>query len=570
MANKKNRKQQKTKKKAQKQTKDQPKVRLSFLGGLGEVGKNMMTLEHDNQMIVVDAGLMFPTEETPGIDLILPNFSHILKNKKRLKAVILTHGHEDHIGSLPYLLKEIRVPVYGSKLTLGLLKPKLEEQNVKAEMREVTENSQIKIGDFKFEFIPQIHSVPDGMALAIHTPCGIIFHSGDFKFDQTPLANQRVRYDRLTDYAKKGVLLMLSDSTNAETPGFTKPEKIVAEKLHDFFLKSKGRVIVASFASHIHRIQQIIDAAKDTGRVVAVSGRSMRQSIEVATKTGHLKIPKKTFIDIHKIKNYHKDEICVLCTGSQGEPLSALSLIASREHKHIKVKKGDTVIIAASPVPGNERSVGMIINALFKNGANVIYEKIDEVHVSGHASQEELKLMLNMIKPKYFVPIHGEYRHLKYHEKLAISTGIKPNQVFLLENGDSLSISKSGVRKTKKIDAGVVFVDGLGIGDIKDFVLRDRQHLSQDGIVIVVIAINSNQRKIVGGPDIISKGVTYNQKELHATAQEKVYKKVKKIAREEEIIDSKFIKNRIKGTLSNFIYQKTKRKPMVIPIVVEV
>jgi ribonuclease J len=556
-----------------KQTLKRPRdgcIRLVPLGGLGEIGKNMMVIESHDDLVLIDSGLMFPQEEMPGIDLVLPDYSYVLRNADRLRGIVLTHGHEDHIGSLPYLLREVKAPVYGSKLTLGLLKPKLEEMRIAADLREINERSRVRLGPFTFEFIPQIHSIPDGMALAIETPHGTIVHTGDFKFDQTPLAGQRVRYDRLTALGKKGVLLLLSDSTNASEPGFTPPERVVAESLRELFKRAPGAVIVASFASHIHRIQQIIDVARETGRYVAVSGRSMRQSIRVASETGHLSVEDGIVVDIHTLKDIPRKKICVLSTGSQGEPLSALSLIASREHRHVSVKEGDTVIIAASPIPGNERNVSSIIDRLMKQGAYVYYQKDHRVHVSGHASQEELRLMLNLIRPQYFVPIHGEYRHLRSHAELAYEVGIPHRNVFILENGDTIEITASGVRRGPSIEAGTIYVDGLGIGDIKDVVLRDRQHLSQDGIVIVVIAVNELDGDIVQGPDIISRGVTYNDEELHAEAHERVRNRVLKLTQQDETTDIAVLKNEIKNVLSNFIYEKTRRRPMIIPVVIEV
>lgn len=545
-------------------------LRIIPLGGLGEVGKNMMVMETSDEMILIDAGLMFPLEEMPGVDLVLPDYTYVVENRKKLKGIVLTHGHEDHVGALPYLLREVNAPVYGSRLTLGLVKEKLEELNVKAHLRLINERSKIKLGAFKIEFIPQIHSIPDGMALVIRTPWGIIFHSGDFKFDHTPVSGQRVYYERFSEIAKEGVLILFSDSTNSEIAGFTPSERVVAARLREIFARAEGKLIIASFASHIHRIQQIIDAARSVNRYVAISGRSMRQSIKVSLETGHLNIPDDTFIDIYEVKNLPRNKVCILCTGSQGEPLSALSLIASREHKHIKVEKGDTVIISAHPIPGNERSVSLIIDRLLRNGARVVYERDDNVHVSGHASQEELKLMINLIRPEYFVPIHGEYHHLKKHAELAEEAGIPKSNILVLENGDILITDGVTVKKEGRVNAGVIYVDGIGIGDIKDVVLRDRRHLAQDGILIVVMVINQLTGEIVQGPDIISRGVTYKEKELHAEGRMRIIKKIEKLTQEEEITDWNVIKNDIKNVLSSFIYEKTRRRPMILPIVLEV
>lgn len=544
-------------------------IEFIFLGGLGEIGKNMMVVETEEQLFIVDAGLMFPTDETPGVDLILPDLSYVFKKKDKITAIFLTHGHEDHIGAIPYLLREVKAPIYGSKLTLGLLKAKLEEHNIKADLREINERSKVRFGSLKFEFIPQIHSIPDGFAIAIHTPYGIILHTGDFKFDTSPLAGQRVHYERFTELTKKGVRVLLSDSTNADEPGITPPERIVAEKLKEIFSKAKGKVIVASFASHIHRIQNIFDAAKNTGRLVAVSGRSMRQSIQVALETGYLKFDDRQLIDINQVSSYPSHQVCILCTGSQGEPLSALSLIASKEHRHIRVEEGDTVIIAASPIPGNERRVSNIINSLLKAGADVIYSKDYSVHVSGHASQEELKLMINMVKPEYFVPVHGEFRHLISHAKLAEEAGVKKENIFLLENGHSFFITEEGVKPGKKVEAGVMYVDGLRIGDIEQAILRDRENLSKGGIVFAVVAIDEFTREIVYGPDIITRGLALNN-ELIDDARERLYKKVKQIITEEDIVDLALLRKRINDSVSGFIYEKTRKRPMVIPFVFEV
>jgi ribonuclease J len=544
-------------------------IDLIFFGGLGEIGKNMLVLETDRELFVIDAGLMFPTDETPGIDLILPDFAYIQKKKDKLRAVILTHGHEDHIGALPYILREVKAPIYGSKLTIGLLQAKLEEHRLSADLRIIDENSRLRFGNLKFEFIPQIHSIPDGFAVAIHTPFGIILHTGDFKFDTSPIAGQRVYYERFAELAKKGVKVLLSDSTNAEEPGITPPERLVAEQLKDIFTGSKGKIIIASFASHIHRIQNIFDAARASGRLIAISGRSMRQSIDVATKTGHLKVDEKQLIDINKVNDYPPHQVCILCTGSQGEPLSALSLIASREHRHISVQEGDTVIIAASPIPGNERSVSSVINSLMKQGADVITSKDKRVHVSGHASQEELKLMINMVKPEYFIPVHGEFKHLVKHARLACETGISRDNVFLLENGESVRITRKGVEKGRKVDSGVMYVDGLRIGDIEKAVLRDRENLSKGGIIFVVVAIEESTKRIAYGPDIISRGISLSD-ELINTARERAERKIRQILKDEEIADLSLLKQRINDSVSGLIYEKMRKRPMVIPFIFEV
>lgn len=542
---------------------------LIFLGGLGEIGKNMILLETEDQLFVIDAGLMFPTDEIPGVDLILPDFSYLVQKKDKLKAIFLTHGHEDHIGAIPYLLRKVNAPVYGSKLTLGLLKVKLEEHGLKADMREINEKSKVQFGDLKFEFIPQIHSIPDGFAIAVHTPMGIILHSGDFKFDTSPLPGQKVYYERFTELAKKGVKILLSDSTNADQPGITPPEKNVSEKLREIFSSARGKVIVASFASHIHRIQNIFDAAKNTGRLVAVSGRSMRQSIQVALKTGHLKIDEKQLIDLWQVNDYPSHQVCILCTGSQGEPLSALSLIASRNHSHIKVEPGDTVVIAASPIPGNERRVSNIVNSILKQGAEVYYSRKHGVHVSGHASQEELKLMINMVKPEYFVPIHGEFKHLISHARIAEEAGVSKEKIFLLENGQVIRLTGKGIQIGPRVPAGVIFVDGLMIGDIEKAILIDRENLAKSGIIFVVVAIDEYTKEVVYGPDIITRGLPLRDEILEA-ARERLNRKIRQSLDEEEIIDLSLLRKKISDSLLGLIYEKTKKKPVVMPFVFEV
>jgi len=542
---------------------------LVFLGGLGEIGKNMLLLETEDQLFIIDAGLMFPTDETPGVDLILPDFSYVLEKKDKLKAIFLTHGHEDHIGAIPYLLRKVSAPIYGSKLTLGLLKAKLEEHGLKADLREVNEKSKVQFGDLRFEFIPQIHSIPNGFAIAVHTPLGIILHSGDFKFDTSPLPGQKVYYERFTELTKKGVKILLSDSTNADEPGITPPEKNVSEKLKEIFSSARGKVIVASFASHIHRIQNIFDAAKSTGRMLAVSGRSMRQSIQVALKTGHLKIDEKQLIELQRVNDYPPHQICILCTGSQGEPLSALSLIASRNHSHINIEPGDTVVIAASPIPGNERRVSNVVNSLLKQGAEVYYSRKHGVHVSGHASQEELKLMINMVKPEYFVPIHGEFKHLISHARIAEEAGVSRDKIFLLENGQVIRLTSKGLQLGPRVSAGVTFVDGLMIGDIEKAILIDRENLAKSGIIFVVIAIDEYTKEVVYGPDIIIRGLPLSEEILKA-ARDRLDRKVRQSLDDEEIVDLSLLRKKVSDSLLGLIYEKTKKKPVVIPFVFEV
>ncbi len=549
------------------------KIRIIPLGGLGEIGKNILVLEYQDKILVIDAGLMFPEEEMLGIDLVLPDYSYLKENARKILGLILTHGHEDHVGALPYLLKEINVPVFGTRLTLGLVKVKLMEFGLtNVTLKEVKPGEKLlSLGPFKIDFLRVNHSIPDGVGLAIQTPLGTIIHSGDFKFDQTPINGQKTDYGKFAQYGNKGVLLLLSDSTNSEVPGVTLPEKVVGETLTEIITSAKGRVIVVSFASHLHRIQQVFDVASKSSRKVAISGRSMRENIAIASELGFLKFSKDILVDIYKIDQFNEEKLVILCTGSQGEPLSALSRMATGEHRQIEIKSGDTVIIAATPIPGNEKSVSRIIDRLFRCGADVFYESVSGVHVSGHGGQEELKLMLNLTKPKYFIPIHGEYRHLKHHADLALQVGLPQENIFILENGDVFELSQSGAIKKKPIRAGIVYVDGLSVGDVGEVVLRDRQQLSQDGILIVVVGIDTKSGEILSGPDLISRGFVYTRqsKDLLAEAKEKVIARIEKSAKE-KALEWPVLKSEIRDILTHFFYQKTKRHPMILPIVVEI
>lgn len=551
----------------------QEKLRLIPLGGMGEIGKNMFVLEYGADMLVIDAGLMFPEEDMPGVDLVLPDYSYLKYKADRIRGIIITHGHEDHTGALPYLLREIQAPIYATRLTLGLIKGKLEEFDLtNVSLNQIDPRKDLVLGPFKLQFMRVNHSIPDGIGLAIFTPAGIIVHSGDFKFDPTPIDGRPTDFFKFASLGEQKVLLLMSDSTNAEVPGHTMPEKTVGETLLNIFKRAQKRVVVVSFASHIHRIQQIIDVASVVGRKVAVSGRNMKINISIASELGYLKIPQEMLIDLIDVGNYPPSKIVVLCTGSQGEPLSALVRMASHEHKQIQILPGDTVIISATPIPGNEVYVSRTINQLFRCGADVYYEEICGVHVSGHASQEELKLMLNMVKPKYFIPIHGEFRHLKHHADIAEETGIPRENIFLLDNGDVLEITDSTVRRAKKVQAGVIYVDGLGVGDIGDVVLRDRQQLAQDGILIVVLTISKHSKKLVSEPDLISRGFVYfkHAKQLIEDGKRLVVQKVEQSAREEEYFDWTAIKSEVRDILSRFFYQKTRRRPMILPIILEV
>jgi len=548
------------------------KLKIIPLGGLGEVGKNMMIMEYGADMLLIDAGLMFPEEEMLGIDLVLPDFTYVCKNKEKLRAIVITHGHEDHTGALPYLLKEVSAPVYGTKLTLGLIKAKLSEHHLrKVKLKEVKPGQELKVGEFRIKFVRVSHSVPDGVGLIIHTPLGVIVHSGDFKFDQTPVDGCVTDLREFVFVGEEKVLALLSDSTNAETEGFTLPEKTVGDKLDEIFKSAKGRIIVASFASHIHRIQQVVDVTHKNNRKMAIVGRSMVENANIAVDLGYLHIPEGLLINPRDIEDMPRHQVVILSTGSQGEPLSALSKMASRDHKWIQIEPGDTVIISASPVPGNETAVYRTINRLFKRGANVFYESISGVHVSGHAAQEELKLMINLVRPRYFIPIHGEYRHLEHHARIAEELGIPRENIFVLENGDVVEFDKKGARAKGRVTAGVVFVDGLGVGDIGDVVLRDRHQLSQDGIFIVVVTVDQHTGEIVAGPDIISRGFVYMKEagELIDEARERVRVSFEESAKV-EVTDWTVLRNHVRDVMSKFLYEKTRRRPMIMPIIMEV
>jgi ribonuclease J len=547
------------------------KLRIIPLGGLGEIGKNMMVIEYGPEMVVIDAGQMFPDEQMFGIDMVLADFTYVVKNAHKLKAIIITHGHEDHTGGLPYLLKQVRAPIYGTKLTLGLIEQKLAQYGVsKPKLREIKPGRRLNFDFLKFDFIRVCHSIPDGVGLAIETPLGFIIHSGDFKIDQTPIDGRVTEMDRFASYRGK-TLVMLSDSTNAETPGYTYPELTVGKSLQELIGGAPQRVVVASFASHIHRIQQVIDAAAGCGRKVAVCGRNMVNNVDTAAALGYLNLPSGCMVDIAEARNMPPEKVLIMSTGSQGEPLSALARMAGKNHKHIDIVSGDTVILSATPVPGNEKSVSRVINLLFKAGAEVFYKAIADVHVSGHAAQEELKMLINMVRPKYFIPIHGEYRHLKAHGALARGVGVRPENVLVAENGDVVEFSADGVKTDERVPAGMTFVDGLGVGDIGNMVIRDRQLLAQDGICIAVVTINTHTHQIIGGPDIITRGFVHIQ-ESNGLLEEAKDKVAKLINRElsVQVNDWTILRTETKNTLSQFFYKRTKRRPTIFPIIIEV
>lgn len=548
------------------------KVKLIPLGGLCEIGKNITAIEYEDEIIVIDCGLSFPDNEMYGIDLVIPDISYLLENREKVKGIFITHGHEDHIGALPYILKEINVPVYASKFTLSLIESKLIEFNMvsSCSLNEITLKEPIKTEHFACEFIRTCHSIADSCSLAITTPQGVIFHTGDFKIDYTPVDGEVIDLQRISEIGKRRVLLLMADSTNATREGFTISETIIGQNLTRLFRNAKGRVIVATFSSNVHRVQQVINSSITYGRKVAFSGRSMEKISQIAMDLGYLKVLKNTIIKLDDIHKYPDNKVTIITTGSQGEPMSALSRIASGSHKNIGLKEGDYIIISASPIPGNTKLITKLIDILISKGAEVIYDAMEEVHVSGHACREELKLIHSLIKPKYFVPVHGEYRHLKEHAELAKSLGMDEKNIFLLDNGDVLELTGKKAVKAKSIHTGTVYVDGSGVGDVGNIVLRDRKVLSQDGILTAVLAIDKESKEIISGPDIISRGFVYvkDSNDLLSEATTLIEREVENCLAN-DIVDWYSIKSKIKSSLGQFLYTKTKRKPMIIPVIVE-
>lgn len=549
------------------------KLKVIPLGGMNEIGKNMTVIEYENEIIVVDCGLAFPEDEMLGVDLVIPDITYLEKNKEKVKALVITHGHEDHIGAIPYFLKKINVPIYGTKLTLGLIKAKLAEHNLErsTKMKCVKPRDIVTIGKFKVEFVKVIHSIADSVALAITTPVGVVFHTGDFKVDYTPIDGIPMDFERIAEIGSKGVLLMMSDSTNVQRPGHTMSERSVGREFDKIFTNCNKRIIVATFASNIHRMQQIINSALKYKRKVAVVGRSMLNVMQVAGELGYLNAPEGTLIDIDKIGIYNPEQLVIITTGSQGEPMSALSRMAMGEHKKVQITPDDLIIFSSSPIPGNEKSIGRVMDELERMGAEVIYNQLADVHVSGHACQEELKLMLSLIKPKYFMPVHGEYRFLKHHGELAVSVGVDKKNIFLGENGRILELSEKSAKLTTQVQSGIVLVDGLGVGDVGNIVLRDRQLLSENGMIIVVIGLDSKAAKVVSGPDIVTRGFVYVRE------SEDLMDDIKSIARKElqkcedqNIREWSVIKSNVREVLIKYIYSKTKRQPMVLPILMDI
>ena len=552
---------------------EKAKVKIIPLGGLNEIGKNMTAIEYKNDIVIIDCGLKFPDEDMFGIDVVIPDITYLLKHRDKVSGIFLTHGHEDHIGALPYVLKQLNVPVYGTKLTLGIVQSKLKEHNLLSttELITVKPRDVVRLNSVSVEFIKTNHSIADSVAIAVHTPLGAVLHTGDFKVDYTPIDGEPMDFARFAELGKKGVLLMMADSTNVERPGYTMSEKIVGESLCRIFGKSKGRIIVATFASNIHRIQQIIDAAAMYGRKVAVSGRSMENIVQVAIELGYIKIEKENLVSIDQINKYNNDQIVIITTGSQGEPMSALARMATSEHRKVNIVPGDTIIISATPIPGNEKLVSRVVDQLFKKGAEVVYGSSEAVHVSGHACQEELKLMQTLVKPKYFIPVHGEYRHLKQHGELANSIGVPNSNILIPEIGDVIEVTRNSIKKSGTVISGQIFVDGLGVGDVGNIVIRDRKHLSQDGILTVVVTLSKENKAIIAGPDIISRGFVYvRESEKLMDEARDIVRDVFTKCEERKITDWSTLKSTVRDELKSFLYEKTKRKPMILPIIMEI
>ena len=553
-------------------TKLQTKLQIIPLGGLGEIGKNMTVIRYGDDIIVIDSGLMFPEDDMLGIDLVIPDISYLIDNRDLVKAIVLTHGHEDHIGALPYVLKQLDVPVYGTKLTLGILNGKLKEHNVPTtNLIPVQAGDEVPIGIFSVGFIHVSHSIADSVALSVKTPIGTIVHTGDFKFDQTPVDGKVTDFHRFAELGDQGVLVLLADSTNAEHAGYTMSEKSVGVTFDEAFGNARGRIIIASFSSNIHRVQQAIDTACKYKRKVAVLGRSMINVVTIASELGYLTIPEGVLIDIDELKNYTPAGTVIITTGSQGEPMSALTRMAMSDHRKVDITPNDTIIISATPIPGNEKLVSRTIDYLLRQGAEVIYEKASGIHVSGHASQEELKLMHNLIRPKFFIPVHGEFRHLVKHSKIAQELGMKKDHIFIAENGHIIEFTSEKGAIAGKVTAGIILVDGLGVGDVGNIVLRDRRQLSQEGILIVVMTMEKQSGAVLAGPDIVSRGFVYvrESEQLMDEAKNKVRQTLEKCELN-NITEWATIKSSVRDTLGKYLYEKTRRRPMILPIIMEV
>ncbi len=549
-------------------------VRIISLGGLGEIGKNVTVYESGNDMFVVDCGLAFPEADMPGVDLVIPDFTYLVKNKDKLRGVVITHGHEDHIGALPYLLKELSVPLYGTRLTLGLVEGKLKEHGLlsRTKLHIISPGDVVKMGCMSVEAIRVNHSIPDAVAFAVHTPAGVIVHTGDFKIDYNPIEGEVIDLGRFGELGKQGVLALLQDSTNVEKPGSTPSESKVGESFNTLFARGENkRIIVASFSSNIHRVQQIVDLCHKLGRKMAVSGRSMINVVTKAIELGYLHVPEGLLIDIDAIRRYPASKITIITTGSQGEPMSALTRMASGDHRQVQVTEDDMIIISATPIPGNEKLVGRVVNELLKLGADVVYEKMYEVHVSGHACQDELKLMMNLVRPKFFIPVHGEYKHLRKHADLAVAMGIPEKNVHISQIGEVMELDGQTLKVTGTVPSGQVLVDGLGVGDVGSIVLRDRKHLAEDGLIILVAAIDGNTGALLSGPDIVSRGFVYvREAEDLMNETRRIAKKTIDECRAGNIREWGTIKNRLRDDVGGFLFQKPRRSPMILPIIQEI
>lgn len=548
------------------------KVQIIPLGGLGEIGKNMTVIRVDDEMLVIDSGLMFPEEDMLGVDLVIPDITYLVENKDKIRAIVLTHGHEDHIGALPYVLKHINVPVYGTRLTLGILEGRLKENGVDSgNLHSVMQGDIINISCFSVGFIRVNHSIPDAVALSIKTPVGMIVHTGDFKFDYTPVDGKMTDFRRLSDLGNKGVLVMLADSTNSEREGHTPSESTVGTAFDKAFHNARGRIIVATFSSNVQRIQQVIDTAVRYKRHVAVLGRSMVNVVNISLDLGYIHAPEGTIVDIDDINRYRMEQMVIITTGSQGEPMSALTRMSMSDHRKVGIVPGDTVIISATPIPGNEKLVSKTIDNLMKLGADVIYGRNQGIHVSGHASREELKLMNNLVRPKFFIPVHGEYHHLVQHARLAESLGMPKENIFITENGSILEFTRDKGAITGKVQAGMVMVDGLGVGDVGNIVLRDRRQLSQDGILIVTFTMNRQTNRVVSGPDIVSRGFVYvrESEALMDEARARVQQALDR-CEDEGVKEWSAIKANVRDALGRYLFDKTRRRPMILPIIMEI
>lgn len=548
-------------------------LKIIPLGGLLEIGKNITVFEYGNDIVLVDCGLAFPEDDMLGIDLVIPDLAYLEKNKEKIRGLVITHGHEDHIGSIPYLLKQFNVPIYATKLTIGLIEHKLEEHKLlrSTKLKVVNPGQTINLGSMKVEFIRTTHSIPDACSLAIHTPVGTVVHTGDFKIDYTPIDGEMMDFGRLAALGNKGVLALLSDSTNSERKGYTMSESTVGEVLDKLFINCTKRIVVATFSSNVHRVQQIVNSAVKYNRKIAICGRSMINMIETARKFGYIKVPDNVFIDIDMIKSYPDDKLTIITTGSQGETMSALTRMAAGEHKKVQITPNDLIIISANPIPGNENSVSKVIDDLMKIGAEVVYNALADIHVSGHACQEEQKLMISLVRPKYFIPVHGEYRQLIAHSETAKKVGVDPENIFIMTNGRILELNEHEAKLTGTVPVGKIMVDGLGVGDVGNIVLRDRQRLSQDGLIIVVLTMDSATGNVVAGPDVLSRGFVYVRE------SENLMEDIKQLLRgeiakfeEKHITDWSTIKALLREELRDYIYKKTKRDPMILPIIMEV